>query len=85
MCQEERLQQQKKNQDEYLRLLREEQQKELKRAESAKDVRAQEQQLVSGIGKDNETESGSCMQFFFFSCYDQKICYQYPICVEHHG
>lgn len=43
--QEERLQQQKKNQDEYLRLLREEQQKELKRAESAKDVRAQEQQL----------------------------------------
>ena len=50
MCQEERLQQQKKNQDEYLRLLREEQQKELKRAESAKDVRAQEQQLVSGSG-----------------------------------
>ena len=47
VCQEERLQQQKKNQDEYLRLLREEQQKELKRAESAKDVRAQEQQLVS--------------------------------------
>ncbi|KAI0219895.1 hypothetical protein LSAT2_028596 [Lamellibrachia satsuma] len=43
--QEERLQQQRKNKDEYRRLLQEEQQRELKRAGSAKDVRAQEQQL----------------------------------------